>query len=157
MEVILLEKIHKLGDLGDKVKVRAGYGRNYLIPQKRAVPATPENVEKFEGQRAELEAAQSDLQAAAQRRVETMGDLSVTISAKVGTEGKLYGSIGTVEIAAAVCATGNELEKREVRLPDGPLREIGEHRVTVHLHADVEASITVHVVPEDLSVADSGH
>lgn len=156
MEVILLEKIHKLGNLGDTVRVRAGYGRNYLIPQKRAVPVTPENVEKFEAQRAELETAQSDAMVAAQRRVEAMGDLSVTISAKAGAEGKLYGSIGAAEIASAISATGSGLDKREVRLPDGPLREIGEHQVTLHLHADVEATITVHVVLEDVSVADYG-
>ena len=157
MEVILLEKIHKLGDLGDKVRVRAGYGRNYLIPQKRAVPATDANVEKFEAQRTELEKAQSSALSAAQLRIEAIGDLAVTIAAKAGAEGKLYGSIGTAEIAEAVSASGNQLEKREVRLPDGPLREIGEHHVTLHLHADAETTITVHVVVEEDSIADSGH
>jgi len=157
MEVILLEKIHKLGELGDKVRVRAGYGRNYLIPQKRAVPATEENVEKFEAQRAELEKAQSSALSAAQIRVAAIGELAVTISAKAGAEGKLYGSIGTAEIAEAVSASGNELEKREVRLPDGPLREVGEYHVTLHLHADAETSITVHVLAEEESTVDSGH
>jgi large subunit ribosomal protein L9 len=149
MEVILLEKIHKLGALGDKVRVRAGYGRNFLIPQKRAVPATAENIEKFEAQRAELEKAQSDVLAAANARLAAMVDLTVTITAKAGPEGKLYGSIGTAEIAAAVSATGNELEKREVQLPDGALRELGAYEVMVHLHADAEAPIKVNVVSED--------
>lgn len=149
MEVILLEKIHKLGELGDKVRVRAGYGRNFLIPQKRAVPATPENVEKFEAQRAELEKAQQSALVAAQARVEALTGTAVTITAKAGAEGKLYGSIGTAEIASAVSATGNELEKREVRLPNGPLREVGEHEVTIHLHADAETLVMVKIVAED--------
>lgn len=157
MEVILLEKIHKLGNLGDKVRVRAGYGRNYLIPQKRAVPATPDNVEKFEAQRGALELAQADARAAAQARVDAIADLTVTISAKAGDEGKLYGSIGNVEIAAAISAAGGKIDKREVRLLNGPLREIGEHQVTVHLHADVETLVTVQLVAEDAIVADSGH
>jgi len=157
MEVILLEKIHKLGNLGDKVRVRAGYGRNYLIPQKRAVPATPDNVEKFEAQRGALELAQTDARAAAQARVDAITDLTVTISAKAGDEGKLYGSIGNVEIAAAISAAGGKIDKREVRLLNGPLREIGEHQVTVHLHADVDTLVTVQLVAEDAIVADSGH
>lgn len=157
MEVILLEKIHKLGNLGDKVRVRAGYGRNYLIPQKRAVPATPDNVAKFEAQRGALELAQTDARAAAQARVDAITDLTVTISAKAGDEGKLYGSIGNVEIAAAISAAGGKIDKREVRLLNGPLREIGEHQVTVHLHADVETLVTVQLVAEDAIVADSGH
>ena len=156
MEVILLEKIHRLGELGDKVQVRAGYGRNYLVPQKRAVPATPGNIEKFEGQRAELEKAQSDVLSAAQARMAGFAELEVSVSAKAGTEGKLYGSIGTTEIAEAVCATGNNLEKREIRLPDGPLREIGEYQVTIHLHADAETTVTVHVNAEEETTADSG-
>jgi len=157
MEIILLEKIHKLGDLGEKVRVRAGYGRNFLIPQKRAVPATPENIEKFESQRADLERVQSSALSAATLRIDTLGGLEVEISAKAGTEGKLYGSIGTAEIADAIRATGNELEKREVRLPDGPLREVGDYQVMVHLQADAETSITVHVVAEEESIADSEH
>lgn len=157
MEVILLEKIHKLGNLGDKVRVRAGYGRNYLIPQKRAVPATPDNIEKFEAQRGALELAQADARTVAQARVDAIADLTVTISAKAGDEGKLYGSIGNVEIAAAISAAGGKIDKREVRLLNGPLREIGEHQVTVHLHADVETLVTVQLVAEDAIVADSGH
>ena len=155
MEVILLEKIHRLGQLGDKVRVRAGYGRNYLIPQKRAVPATAENIEKFEGQRAELEKAQSSTLAAALSRVEKLSTVEVTVSAKASAEGKLYGSIGAAEISEAVCATGNQLEKRELRLPDGPIRDVGTYMVTVHLHADAETTITVNVVSEDASSAAS--
>ncbi|MFT4562650.1 MAG: large subunit ribosomal protein L9 [Gammaproteobacteria bacterium] len=155
MEVILLEKIHRLGNLGDKVRVRAGYGRNYLIPQKRAVPATADNVEKFEGQRAELEKAQSSALSAALSRLEKLSGLEVTVSAKAATEGKLYGSIGTAEIAEAVCATGNQLEKREVRLAEGPIRDVGTHEVVVHLHADAEATITVNVLSEDEPSAES--
>ena len=157
MDVILLKKIHRLGDLGDQVRVRAGYGRNFLIPQKRAVPATPENVEKFESQRAEFEKAQSSALSAAKTRLESFAELEITVSAKAGAEGKLYGSIGMAEIAAAVSATGSNLEKREIRLPDGPLREVGEHQVTIHLYADAETKITVQVVAEQESIADSGH
>ncbi|MFT4581055.1 MAG: large subunit ribosomal protein L9 [Gammaproteobacteria bacterium] len=149
MEVILLEKIHRLGQLGDKVRVRAGYGRNYLIPQKRAVPATAENIEKFEGQRAELEKAQSSSLAAALARVEKLSVVEVTVSANASAEGKLYGSIGAAEISDAVGATGNQLEKREIRLPDGPIRDVGTHIVTVHLHADAETTVTVIVESED--------
>jgi large subunit ribosomal protein L9 len=153
MEVILLEKIHKLGELGDKVRVKPGYGRNYLIPQKKAVPATAANVEKFEVERAELQTAQASAFVEAQSRVEQMQDLQVSIAAKAGSEGKLYGSIGTAEIAAAVSAAGHAVEKREVRLPDGPLRETGEHVVDLHFHADVDVKVTVTVVPDEKSEA----
>lgn len=149
MEVVLLEKIQNLGELGDTVKVKPGFGRNYLIPQKKAVPATPENVEKFEAQRAELEKAQADALGAAQARANALADFSVQIAAKVGSEGKLYGSIGTAEIASAVTAAGHELEKREVRLPEGAIREVGEHAVGLHFHADVDIEIMVNIVGEE--------
>ena len=149
MEVVLLEKIQNLGELGDTVKVKPGFGRNYLIPQKKAVPATPENVEKFEAQRAELEKAQADALGAAQARANALADFSVQIAAKVGSEGKLYGSIGTTEIASAVTAAGHELEKREVRLPEGAIREVGEHTVGLHFHADVDIEIMVNIVGEE--------
>ena len=149
MEVILLEKIHRLGELGDKVSVRAGYGRNYLIPQRKAVPATADNVARFEEQRAELERAQAESKDAATSRAESMAELTLSIPAKAGTEGKLFGSVGTSDIAQAAEALGVEISKSEIRLPNGPLREIGEFEVEVHLHADVEASIAVHVVHED--------
>lgn len=149
MEVVLLEKIQNLGDLGETVKVKPGFGRNYLIPQKKAVPATPENVEKFEAQRAELEKAQADALSAAQARAAGLEEFVVQIAAKVGSEGKLYGSIGTAEIAAAVSAAGHELEKREVLLPDGAIRETGQHAVGLRFHADVDSEITVDIVAEE--------
>lgn len=149
MEVILLEKIHRLGDLGDKVVVKPGFGRNYLIPQRKAVPATAEHLAAFEERRAELERAQADAMGRATARAEQLQDCTVSIGAKAGTEGKLFGSVGTADIAAALVAAGIEIEKREVRLPDGPLRELGEHDVEIHLHADVDAHVNVNIVPED--------
>ncbi len=149
MEVILLEKIHKLGDLGDQVNVKSGYGRNYLIPGKKAVPATPENVEKFQQQRAELEKARAEALAVAQQRATGLEELKVTIMGKAGTEGKLFGSIGTADIAEAVSATGVAVEKKEIRLPEGALRQIGEYAIDVQLHPDVAVSITVVIEGED--------
>ena len=155
MEVILLEKIHRLGELGDKVSVRPGYGRNYLIPKRKAVSATAVNVARFEEQRAELERTQADLLGAAQARAEQLKDLEVVIGAKAGAEGKLFGSVGTLDIAQAIVAAGDTAEKREVRLPNGPLREIGEYAIEIHLHADVNVEVKVRVVPEDASPAAS--
>ena len=149
MEVILLEKIHRLGELGDKVRVRPGYGRNFLIPQRKAVPATPDNVEKFEAQRAELEKAQAEALAAAEQRGTGLDEMEVRIAARAGSEGKLFGSVGTSDIADAVTAAGVEIEKSEVRLPTGALRETGEYEVEIHLHADVDRTIRVVVVPEE--------
>ncbi|MEQ8231410.1 MAG: 50S ribosomal protein L9 [Gammaproteobacteria bacterium] len=149
MEVILLEKIHRLGALGDRVEVRPGYGRNYLIPQRKAVPATPDNVARFEEQRAELERAQADAFEAAKARAEQLNEARVTIAAKAGNEGKLFGSVGTGDIAEAFSAAGIAVEKREVRLPHGSLREVGEYQVEIHLHADVDVEVTVQVVSED--------
>lgn len=148
MEVILLEKIHKLGNLGDKVKVKPGFGRNYLIPVGKAVAATPENLKKFEEARAELEQAQADALQKAQARAEALNGTTVTINAKAGAEGKLFGSVGTQDIADVVTAAGNEVSKKEVLLPNGPLRVVGEHSVELRLHADVEAAITVVIVAE---------
>ena len=149
MEVILLEKIHKLGDLGQQVRVKPGYGRNYLIPNGKAIPATAANIAKFEARRAELEMAQQDTQARATARAAAMADLAVTITRRAASEGKLYGSVGTVDIAEAVTATGNELLKQEVRLPEGPFRMTGEHKVDLQLHADVVVTITVNIVAEE--------
>lgn len=149
MQVILLEKIHKLGDLGEQVRVKPGYGRNYLIPNGKAVPATAENIASFEARREELEKAQQDSFSAATDRAQTLIDLVITISRRAGTEGKLYGSVGTADIAEAVTAAGTELSKHEVRLPEGPFRMIGEYQVAVHLHADVVTDITVNIVPEE--------
>ncbi len=149
MEVILLEKIHKLGDLGEQVKVKSGFGRNYLIPTGKAISATAENVEKFEAQRAELEKAQAEALAAATARVEKLQDVVVTITRKAGAEGKLFGSVGTADISEAVKATGVELAKKEIRLPEGSLRIMGEFEIGIHLEADVETKIKVNVVAEE--------
>jgi large subunit ribosomal protein L9 len=149
VEVILLEKIQNLGNLGDQVKVKAGYGRNYLIPNGKAVSATTANIEKFEARRAELEATQAAQFEQAQARAEQLNQVSITIARKTGAEGKLFGSIGTVDICEAVQQTGVELAKHEVRLPDGPFRNIGEFIVAIHLHADVEATIKLTVDAEE--------
>ncbi|QGM21296.1 50S ribosomal protein L9 [Spiribacter sp. 2438] len=146
MNVILLEKVANLGGLGDTVKVRAGYGRNYLIPQGKAKPATPENIAYFESQRAELERKAAEELAAAQARAERIEGLeAVTIAANAGDEGKLFGSVGPQDIADALTAAGVEVERHEVRMPDGPIRAVGEYSVEVHLHADVNAAANVNI------------
>lgn len=148
MEVILQEKIHNLGDLGDQVKVKPGYGRNYLIPQGKAVPATADNVARFEARRAELEKAQAEQLAAAQARADKINGLKLTIARKVAEEGKLYGSVATADIVEAAEAAGAELEKHELHMPEA-IRVIGEYELHVSLHADVECTITVAVVAEE--------
>jgi len=148
MEVILLEKINKLGDLGDQVNVKAGYGRNYLIPVGKAVSATAENVEKFEGRRAELEKSQADLLIIATARAEKLNGIEITLERIAGDEGKLFGSVSGADIAEAVTAAGAELAKNEVRLPEGPLRVLGEFEVDVHLDAEVDARVKVIVIAE---------
>ncbi|MDE0156748.1 MAG: 50S ribosomal protein L9 [Gammaproteobacteria bacterium] len=153
MQVILLEKIGKLGELGQQVNVKPGYGRNYLIPNGKAVPATPENVEKFEAQRAELEKVQADSLATAQGRAEKLNELEVTLRRKVVSDDKLYGSVGINEIAAAITDSGLEVTKREISLPDGPFKSVGEYEVELHLHADVDARIKL-VIAADLENAE---
>jgi len=148
MEVILLEKVQNLGNLGDKVAVKAGYGRNFLIPKGKAVPATASNVAQFETRRAELEKVAAKVLEAAKARAEKLESLEVTIAANAGDEGKLFGSIGTAEIAKAVSDAGVELCKSEVRMPEGAIRATGEYDVAVHLHVDVDASVKVNVVGE---------
>jgi len=149
MQVILLENIGNLGGLGDTVEVKAGYGRNFLIPQGKAVPATKANVAEFEARRAELEKAAGEALAAAQARGEKLAEVGlVTIAANAGDEGKLFGSIGTRDIADAVTAAGCEIDKAEVRLPEGALRETGEYVVAVQIHPEVMIDVTVAVVPE---------
>ena len=148
MEVILLETIAKLGDLGDKVTVKSGYGRNFLIPQKKAVPATAENLEVFEARRAELEKIAGGKLLEAQSRAETINALSVSIETKAGEEGKLFGSVTVRDIAEAAGTKGVALEKSEIRLPEGPIRELGEFEINVHLHAEVDAILKLAVVPE---------
>lgn len=148
MEVVLLEKIKNLGTLGDKVNVKPGYGRNFLIPQGKAVPATKANIEAFEARRAELEQTQKDIQDRAEARSRHLKEVSVIITAKVAMEGKLFGSVGAAEIVEAVKLQGLELAKHELRLPNGPLRFVGDYEVVVHLHADVNSSIKVKVIPD---------
>jgi len=149
MEVILLEKVENLGNLGDKVAVRAGYARNYLIPGGKAKYATAENIAEFEARRAELEKLAAESLSAAEARHSKLENMVVTIPANAGTEGKLFGSVGTAEIADAVSRAGVEIEKREVRLPEGALRSVGEYDVTLHLHSDVNVDIKVEIVPEE--------
>jgi large subunit ribosomal protein L9 len=148
MEVILLEKIGKLGGLGDKVSVKSGFGRNYLVPQGKAVPASEENVAKFEERRAELESAAAEKLAAATARADALNELDITITSKCGDEGKLFGSIGTRDIADALAAAGSEVCKSEVRLPEGALRSIGEFEIAVQLHPEVTATVRLAVVGE---------
>ena len=149
MEVILLEKIKKLGDLGEKVVVANGYARNYLIPQGKAVLATPQNLAEFETRRAELEQAQKDTLAAAQARAKQLQEIIVEIAGKVGVEGKLFGSVNAADIAQAISNGGIQISKHEIRLPEGPIRQIGEYDVAVHLHPDVDAFVTVQVIAEN--------
>jgi len=149
MEVILLQKVENLGNLGDKVKVRAGYGRNFLIPQGKAKPATAKNVEEFEKRRAELEKHAIEALSAAQERKSGLEGKAITINSKAGQEGKLFGSVGTVDIADALTAAGMKVERKEVRMPQGPIRNAGEHKVELHLHTDVNVEITVNVVAEE--------
>ena len=143
MEVILLEKVGKLGALGDRVTVKGGYARNFLLPQGRAVSANEANVAEFEARRAELEKFAQEQLDAANTRAEALNGKTVAITAKAGDEGKLFGSIGTRDIAEAAEANGLTLDKSEVRLPEGPLRNTGEHEVQCQVHAEVFATITV--------------
>ncbi len=150
MEIILLDKIANLGGLGDKVSVKAGYARNFLFTQGKAVPATKANLEVFEARRAELEAKIAEELAAANARAEKIAEMgSVTIASPAGDEGKLFGSVGTRDIADAITAAGVEVAKSEVKLPTGTLREVGEHEVELQLHSDVMTSIKVVIVKED--------
>lgn len=148
MQVILLEKIHKLGGLGDQVNVKPGYGRNFLVPQGKAVPATKANIAAFEARRAELEAKAAAALAAAQDRAAKIAELVIVISGKAGDEGKLFGSIGTRDIADAISAKGVKVEKHEVRLPEGALRHTGEFDIELALHSEVETTVKLHVVAE---------
>lgn len=148
MELILLQKVANLGNLGDKVKVKPGFGRNFLVPQGKAVPATATNLAEFEARRAEYEAKASDALAAAEARKQKLEGAVVTIHANASTEGKLYGSVGPREIAEALTKAGTQVGKSEVVLGEGAFRHIGEYEVLVHLHADVETPVKVNVVAE---------
>ncbi|KXS39786.1 50S ribosomal protein L9 [Modicisalibacter tunisiensis] len=148
MEVILLDKIGKLGALGDKVTVKPGYGRNYLVPYGLAVPATKDNVAAFEAQRAELEAQAVERQREAEERAEQLNDIELSLVAKAGDEGKLFGSIGPRDLADALTQAGLDVAKSEVRMPEGPIRATGEYDVQLHLHAEVDATVRIVVVAE---------
>ncbi len=149
MEVILLQKVANLGNIGDRVKVRSGFGRNFLLPQGKATLATPDNVARFEARRAELERLAREHLSSAAERAAAMKEFKLTIHAKAGTEGKLFGSIGTSDIAEAATREGFKVERSEVRLPTGPLRTVGEHNITLHLHADIDVPLVVAIVAEE--------
>src|SRR5579863_10024532 len=149
MELILLQKVANLGNIGDRVRVKSGYGRNYLLPKGKATLATAQNIARFEARRAELLARASDELTRAQQRAEMFKDFKLNIMAKAGTEGKLFGSIGTADIAEHSTKAGHPLVRSEVRLPGGPLRSVGEHSVQLHLHADVNVELPVIVVAEE--------
>ena len=146
MEVILLEKVRNLGSLGDKVSVKSGYGRNFLIPQNKAVFATPKSIELFEQRRAELEKKAQQSLAAAEQRAAKLNDTTVVISAMASDEGKLYGSVGVNEIKDALIAKEIEISKREIVMPEGPLHSIGNYVVEIHVHSDVIANLQIEIV-----------
>ena len=149
MDVILLQKVANLGNIGDRVKVKSGFGRNYLLPSGKATLATPEHIAAFEARRTELEAKAANELTGAQARAAKLEGFALTITAKAGNEGKLFGSIGTADIAEACQKAGQDIERSEVRLPGGPLRMVGEHTVTLHLHADVDVTLPVTIVAEE--------
>ena len=149
MDVILLQKVANLGNIGDRVKVRSGYGRNFLLPQGKATLATPDNVARFEARREELERLAREHLASAEERQTALKDFKLTITAKAGTEGKLFGSIGTADVAEALTKAGFKIERSEVRMPNGPLRTVGEHAVGLHLHADIDVPLAVLIVAEE--------
>lgn len=148
MDIILLQRIKNLGKLGDKVSVKAGYGRNYLIPQGKAVAATEANTAAFEARRAQLESQEAEVLAAAQARAAQLNEVNINITAKAGDEGKLFGSIGTRDIADALTSAGLEVDRAEVRLPNGALRHTGEFHIAIQLHHDVVAEVMVTIVSE---------
>ena len=148
MNVILLEKINKLGELGDQVSVKAGFGRNFLSPQGKALPATEANVKMFEERRAELESAAAESLSAATARAETLAGKEVVIVRKAGDEGRMFGSVNNTDVAEALTAAGLAVEKREVRMPEGAIRELGEYEIEIHLHTDVNTTVKVIVEAE---------
>jgi large subunit ribosomal protein L9 len=149
MDVILLTKVANLGNIGDRVKVKSGYGRNFLLPKGKATLATPENVKKFEARRAELEKVAREQLKDAESRAAAFKEFKLQITAKAGTEGKLFGSIGTADIAEATTKAGHKLARSEVRLPTGPLRTVGEHVVALHLHTDIDVQLPVVITAEE--------
>ena len=149
MDVILLQKVANLGNIGDRVKVKSGFGRNYLLPQGKATVATPGNVKRFEAQRAEFEKAAHEHLSSAEERATALKEFKLVIPSKAGTEGKLFGSIGTADIAEAATKAGIKIERSEVRMPNGALRTIGDHSVVLHLHADIDVPLAVTIVAEE--------
>ena len=149
MNVILMDRIRNLGELGDRVEVKPGYGRNYLIPQGKAVPATPDNVKYFEARRAELEKAAKERLGVDQARADKVNGMNLTISARVGEEGKLYGSVSTNEIIDAIKAAGGDISKQEIQMPEGQIRQVGDYEIKLSLHhGDVTATVNISVVAE---------
>lgn len=149
MDVILLQKVANLGNIGDRVEVKSGYGRNYLLPSGKATLATPANVAKFEARRAELEKLAREQLAEAESRAEQLKEFTLRISAKAGNEGKLFGSIGTSDIAEACSSQGQKVSRSEVRMPSGPIRMVGDHELVLHLHTDVDVTLRVSVTAEE--------
>ncbi len=148
MEIILLEKVQNLGDLGEKVNVKSGFGRNFLIPSGKAIPATEANTAEFEARRAELEKVASEKLVAAQIRADKLAECSITITRKASDEGKLFGSVSNIDVADAITEAGVEVTKADVRMPDGAIRAIGEFEIALHFHTDVDAKLTITVVAE---------
>jgi large subunit ribosomal protein L9 len=148
MEVILLEKVANLGSLGDKVAVKSGYGRNYLIPHGKAVAATAKKIAEFELRRVELEKVAAEKLSLAQARAQKLSELTIAIPHKAGDEGRLFGSVGTQTIAEAITAAGISVEKHEVRLPEGVIRHLGEYEIDIHLHTDVNVTLPIKVIAE---------
>jgi large subunit ribosomal protein L9 len=149
MEIILLQKVANLGNIGDRVKVKSGYGRNFLLPQGKATLATADNIAKFETRRAEFEKVAREELTGAQARAEKLQGAKITLTAKAGGEGKLFGSVGTADVAEALRQQGHAVERSEVRLPHGPIRQAGDHVVQVHLHTDVTVDVALAIVPEE--------
>lgn len=149
MDIILLQKVANLGVIGDRVKVKSGYARNFLVPTGKATMATAANIAKFEAQRHELEAKAQEELTSAQTRAASFADFKLELKAKAGSEGKLFGSIGTSDIAEAAVRAGHPVTRSEVRMPNGPIRSTGEHQIQLHLHADVDVALTVTIVADE--------
>jgi len=149
MKVILLDRVENLGAIGDLVSVKSGYGRNYLIPNGKAALATAQNIKELEKKKEELEKRAAEQLEAAKSRGELIKGMSLTISANVESEGKLYGSVGPVDIVEAFEKVGVSVERSEIRMPDGPIREVGESEINLHFHSDVDIPVTLNVVSED--------
>lgn len=149
MDIILLEKVDRLGKLGDVVNVKPGFARNFLLPFGKAKVANADNIKELEGRRAELEAKEAESLATAEARKTKLDALEISITSKAGTEGKLFGSVGNADIAEAINAAGVEVEKKEVRLPTGPIRAAGEYEIDLHLHTDVNAAIKLTIIGEE--------